>query len=129
MGADPAATGHEFELAARLAAIVESSNDAILGKSLDGVITSWNAGAARMYGYPAERSSGRTWPSSYRRTGAMSSGDCSTAAPGRAGAAVRDETPRAEALSLAATEEFQRLLADTVCRGSRAPCWPSASPP
>ncbi|HTT53493.1 MAG TPA: PAS domain S-box protein [Streptosporangiaceae bacterium] len=54
MGADPAGTDHEFELAARLAAIVESSNDAILGKTLDGVITSWNAGAARMYGYAPE---------------------------------------------------------------------------
>ena len=46
------------EALAHLAAIVESSPDAIVGCGLDGTVTSWNAGAERMYGYTAEEALG-----------------------------------------------------------------------
>jgi PAS domain S-box-containing protein len=48
---------HETRL--RLAAIVESSDDAIIGKTLDGIITSWNEGAQRVYGYSAKETVGQ----------------------------------------------------------------------
>ena len=47
------------ETRAQLGAIGESSDDAIIGKTLDGIITSWNTGAEKLYGYSAEEVVGK----------------------------------------------------------------------
>ncbi|HYV28417.1 MAG TPA: PAS domain S-box protein, partial [Candidatus Eisenbacteria bacterium] len=46
--------------ARRLAAIVEGSDDAIVGKNLRGIVTSWNKGAERIFGYPAGEMIGKS---------------------------------------------------------------------
>ena len=47
------------ETKARLASIIESSDDAIASKNLDGIITSWNRGAERLFGYSAQEAVGQ----------------------------------------------------------------------
>jgi PAS domain S-box-containing protein len=44
---------------AEMAAIVDSSNDAIVGKTLEGIVTTWNRGAERVYGYSATEMIGK----------------------------------------------------------------------
>lgn len=48
------------EATARLAAVVDSTDDAIVSKTLSGIVVSWNPAAARMYGYSAEEMVGQS---------------------------------------------------------------------
>jgi protein-histidine pros-kinase len=55
----PSGLGHQPDSTAHLAAIIASSEDAIISKDLDGRITSWNPAAERMYGWSASEAIGQ----------------------------------------------------------------------
>lgn len=57
---DVTETRRAEESAMRLAAIVESTTDAVVSKNLDGIIQSWNRGAERLFGYTAEEIIGQS---------------------------------------------------------------------
>ena len=59
VGIDLTARRRASDALARLAAIVESSDDAIVSKTLDGIITSWNPGAQRLFGFSAAEAVGQ----------------------------------------------------------------------
>jgi PAS domain S-box-containing protein len=59
LAAAVAAAHRGEEAQARLASIVESSGDAVIGKTLDGTIVSWNGGARHLYGYAPSEMVGR----------------------------------------------------------------------
>jgi two-component system CheB/CheR fusion protein len=59
-GLDPTLIDSDDLAMRRLAAIIESSDDAIVSKDLNGIITSWNAGAQRLFGYTAEEIVGKS---------------------------------------------------------------------
>src|SRR5207244_12135088 len=53
-GWKPLATRVPGQLLRFVAAVVDSTDDAVIGKTLDGTIVSWNPGAERLYGYAAD---------------------------------------------------------------------------
>jgi PAS domain S-box-containing protein len=83
MGAESHPEGHRPEAlinwaenaAALLATIVASSDDAIISKTLDGIISSWNDGAERVFGFSAAEAIGQQ-RSSFRPSGWRKSTRC-----------------------------------------------------
>ncbi len=56
----PSGARRDADVTARLVGIVESSDDAIIGRDLDGIITTWNCGAGRLFGYTEREAIGQS---------------------------------------------------------------------
>ena len=76
-----------------LAAIVQSSDAAIIGKTLDGIVTSWNPSAEKIFGYSAAEMIGKPMMSFRLRTGPGNGRDPGTRPP-RASVSSNFETQR-----------------------------------
>src|SRR5690348_7398116 len=60
MNTDPSSQNAANRPAYTVEALVEASDDAIIGKTLDNIIVSWNRGAERMYGYTSAEAIGKS---------------------------------------------------------------------
>jgi PAS domain-containing protein len=60
--------GDEKAITGWLEAIIESADDAIMSKTLDGILTSWNKAAEHIFGYTADEAVGSRSSCSYRRS-------------------------------------------------------------
>ena len=99
----------------QLAAIVESSDDAIVGTTLEGAITSWNKGAEIIYGYSAEEVKGRSISILFRPIVSMNGARLRRKAQtGRTRCSVRDHSG-AERRSSSSC--FSNVIANEGCNG------------
>ena len=101
------------EIRGLLAAVVESTEDAIITKSLEGDILSWNAGAEAMFGYAAEEVVGRLGQPDH------------PGEPARGGAAILERVKRGEAGR--AVRDRSASPATAASSTSRSPCRRSAT--